>query len=186
MWALFLIGGGERWVDVEDAYLKMFELAPARFSWRTRPDLPDYKKCAKTLFELEMPDSPLREFVSKKSKHQRKLTMPGVRWCEHHNDTLTEKYGSSVVPSPPSNTGSRRLRDIVRSQPYIDWTDSGQMGSQTWELLELLRCLPDASAEIWGARCDELEVAARRDGRQDLEHFINQVRATLTHGAHDD
>ena len=51
VWALHLCGGAERWVDVEELYLKAFELAPARLSWRTREDLPDYKKCAKALQE---------------------------------------------------------------------------------------------------------------------------------------
>jgi len=55
VWALHLLGGAERWVDVEELYLKAFELAPARLSWRTRPDLPDYKKCAKALQAVESP-----------------------------------------------------------------------------------------------------------------------------------
>ena len=53
VYACYLAGGYERWLDVEELYLKMFELAPNRLGWRTRSDLPDYKKCAKALQELE-------------------------------------------------------------------------------------------------------------------------------------
>ncbi len=53
VWALYLLGGADRGVDVEEIYLKCFELAPARLGWRTRPDLPDYKKASKALQSIE-------------------------------------------------------------------------------------------------------------------------------------
>lgn len=53
IWALYLLGGADRDVDVENIYLKSFELTPARLGWRTRPDPPDYKKTAKALQSIE-------------------------------------------------------------------------------------------------------------------------------------
>jgi hypothetical protein len=49
IWSLYQLGGADRSIEVEDIYLKAFDIAPARLGWRTRPDLPDYKKVAKAL-----------------------------------------------------------------------------------------------------------------------------------------
>ena len=40
-------------MDVEEIYLKCFEIAPARLGWRTRPEIPDYKKISKALQSVE-------------------------------------------------------------------------------------------------------------------------------------
>lgn len=53
LWALFELGGADEFVDVEAVFIKAFELAPLRLSWRTRPDLPDLKKCSKALRDAE-------------------------------------------------------------------------------------------------------------------------------------
>ena len=49
LWALYVLGGADRDVDVEDIYLKCFEMAPARLGWRTQPQLPQYKKLRRHL-----------------------------------------------------------------------------------------------------------------------------------------
>jgi hypothetical protein len=53
LWALYELGGADEFVDVEAAFFRAFELAPLRLSWRTRPDLPDLKKCSKALRDAE-------------------------------------------------------------------------------------------------------------------------------------
>jgi len=180
LWSLYLAGGAERWTDVEEVYLKAFELAPARLSWRTRADLPDYKKCAKALQELEATESPYRELLSKKNRYERKLTMAGSDWCALHRDTLASKYSDRVVPSASAQTTARRLRDVERSEIYQQWIDSHRIDAHRWEILEMLRCMPDAPPPLWAARCDEIQLAARRDGHHDIERFVEQVRVALS------
>ena len=53
VWALYLLGGADKDVDVEEIYLKCFELAPARLGWRTHPEIADYKKTSKALQSIE-------------------------------------------------------------------------------------------------------------------------------------
>ena len=53
LWALYELGGSDEFIDVEAAFYRAFELAPARLSWRTRSDLPDLKKCSKALRDAE-------------------------------------------------------------------------------------------------------------------------------------
>lgn len=57
LWALFELGGGDDFVDVEAVYIRAFQLAPLRLSWRTRDDLPDLKKCSKALRRRPPSDS---------------------------------------------------------------------------------------------------------------------------------
>jgi hypothetical protein len=182
LWSLFLAGGGDDWVDVESVYLKAFDLAPTRFSWRTREDLPEYKKCAKALQELESTDSPLRMLLAKRSRYLRKLNMDGVAWCEKHQDVLTKKYSASVVAAPAIQASARKLREVERSNTYLRWASDPSVEFQRWELLEMLRCLPGTAQEVWMARCDEIQLAARRDGRTDIEDFIGRVRHALEQG----
>jgi len=51
LWAVYQLGGSSHFVDIEDVSYECFKIAPARFGWRTRPELPDYKKCTKALQE---------------------------------------------------------------------------------------------------------------------------------------
>ena len=53
VWALSQLDGAHRMVDVEEVFVRCFEVAPLRFSWRTGEDLPDYKKCSKALRDAE-------------------------------------------------------------------------------------------------------------------------------------
>jgi len=80
LWALYTVGGAERWVDVEEIYLAAFRLAPARLAWRTRPDLPNYKICARGLQDLENAKEPrYGGLLEKRGPHHRKLTLHVVR-----------------------------------------------------------------------------------------------------------
>src|SRR6266851_9626835 len=76
LWALFELGGADKFVDVEDVFTRAFELAPLRLSWRTRPDIPDLKKCSKALQEAERRvPSPL----VKQGPEMRRLTVEGQK-----------------------------------------------------------------------------------------------------------
>ena len=101
VWSLFLLNGGSEWVDVEDIYLKSFELAPERLSWRTRRDIPDYKKCAKALQSVEAPGKNHEGMLVKKSEHERKLST---------------KDSSGATPTPNSSKASTKARESKLKQ----------------------------------------------------------------------
>jgi hypothetical protein len=179
VWALHQLGGSENWVDVEQIYLKSFEIAPARFAWRTRPDLPSYKKCAKGLIDVERVGSVHRAHVTKRGHYERKLTMTGVAWCESHKAKLGDLYGSGVVQSTKVHSDSRRLREVSESNAFNRWTEHGEFDARTWELAEVLRCLPDSPPSTWASRLDEIEVAAKRNGRGEIEEFVALARSLI-------
>ena len=178
VWALHLAGGGDRWVDVEELYLKAFELAPIRLSWRTRPDLPDYKKCAKALFELEDPKrSDHLGLTTKNGAYERRLSNQGVEWCETHRTLLASLYSSTdVVPSASPQDDARRIRTLTSSTAYRQWVETGELTCTLWELAEAFRCRAQSSKTTWFVRLDENTVAARRNGDQELQGFIDAAR----------
>jgi hypothetical protein len=181
LWSLYLLGGAERWVDVEDLYLRAFDLAPSRLAWRTRNDLPDYKKCAKALQALEDPRrSEHRGLVDKQGQYLRKLTMAGQAWCEQHRERLDALYGGqSVVPSAARQEDAQRLRAVTQSSLFSNWAASGRLAATRWDLADLFRCVGDAPLSTWNARFDEVVQAARRNGKDDVEEFVEAARTQV-------
>lgn len=177
VWAMYLLGGHERWVDVEDMYLKAFELAPARLSWRTRSDVPDYKKCAKALQELE--DTKRSEhlgLLAKQGSYLRKLTESGLQWCEKYQSTLSRLYSGGFVPSATTQEAGRVIRDLEKSEVFLSFQQLGRVECDLWELAEALRCMVDSSPAVWAARLDSVAIAAKANGRRDILEFIEASR----------
>lgn len=180
VWALHVLGGAERWVDVEELYLKAFELAPARLSWRTRPDLPDYKKCAKALQSIERPKrSSHHGLLAKRGAYERRLTIEGLRWCEEHQELLSSLYMDGVVPSAAPQDDARRIRSLTNSDPFRLWTDTGTLTCQLGELADAFRCLANSPMATWQARLNELTLAADRNGNTELAAFIEAARLRI-------
>lgn len=180
VWACYLCGGFDRWIDVEELYLKAFELAPARLAWRTRADLPDYKKCAKALHELEDPRrSAHLEMVAKHTQYLRKLTPQGKQWCDTFRDALSALYGGGAVPAPPSQDPAKLIRHVVSTTAFAHFTRTGAVDCELWQLAEALRCLADSSQSTWMARIDSLISAAERTAREDASQFAHALRESL-------
>lgn len=180
VWSLYVLDGSTRWTDVETLFLKAFELAPVPLAWRTRDDLPDYKKCAKALQEVEDPKrSHYVGFFEKRGKYQRRLTQAGLAWCEQHAAHLTHLYGRGTVPSAATHDDGRRLRDVVKSEPFLDWTQNHAISAPLWEIAEVFRCLPDSSLSVWSARLDEYLSSARKNANPEAIAFIGAVRSMV-------
>lgn len=177
---MYQLGAADRWIDVEEVYLKTFELAPARLSWRTRPDIPDYKKCAKALQELEDPRrSDHLGLVDKNGAYERRLTTTGTSWCLEHADVLTALYSGGVVPSASGQGDSRKIRTVTGTDAYLSWKDTGEMTSTIWELADAFRCTGDSPASIWRARLDDHLRAAERNAHRELAEFIQEARTVV-------
>ncbi len=165
IWALSLLGGADLNVDVEAVYLKAFELAPARLGWRTRPDLPDYKKAAKALQSVEAKTH--TGLVLKVSPLTRKLTVDGIAWVEKHQDALVRLYSGGHVAPPKTGiyeTLRQRLRKSVAFQNLMD-----EKPINIGEVAQALGCSPASSSAVWAKRLDELERAAAVLNDEDLK-----------------
>lgn len=158
VYALYLIGGSDRQVDVEEIYLKCFEIAPARLGWRTRPDLPDYKKTSKALQSVESKELP--GLLAKPHPLARRLTHEGTVWVEANRDTLERIYGGSVAVSGASQGAHENLRRTVRaSQAFADY-EAGATPVLV-DLADALQCSPGSPYETWTMRLAEVRRAGQ-------------------------
>jgi len=182
VWSLFLLNGGSEWVDVETIYLKAFELAPERLSWRTRRDIPDYKKCSKALQSVEAAGKNHEGMLVKKSEHERKLSTDGLQWCTTYADHLRSLYQGERVQSQAVNPARRRVRDVERFEPFGVFRDTGTLSFEIWQLAELLNCAVDSSPQIWEARLAVIADAALSEGHNEVQKFVMAIHEWLTKG----
>ena len=177
VYACYLAGGYERWLDVEELYLKAFELAPARLSWRTRPDLPDYKKCNR-IFEVGDPTrgKNLQRLILKRGKYQCKLSEEGYAWCEQYSLVLQSLYKGGVVPTAAVQEASRVIRNLETTEAFMKFKTTGKIESPIWELAESFQCMVDSDESVWVGRFDQMTVLAQNNNREDVLQFIELSR----------
>lgn len=177
VWACFVAGGYEQWLDVEELYLKAFELGPNRLGWRTRPDIPDYKKCAKALQEVEDPKrSDHLGLLLKNGQYTRKLSDAGLEWCKAYTPLLEQLYGGGYVPAQSTSEMARVLSGVTDSDAFRHFKSDGNLEVELWQLADALQCLPGSTLAVWMARLDRLRVAAEQHNREDVLGFIGQAR----------
>jgi hypothetical protein len=177
IYACYLAGGYERWLDVEELYLKAFELAPARLSWRTRPDLPDYKKCNR-IFEVSDPTrgKNLQRLILKRGKYQCKLSDEGYTWCMQYASILQSLYKGGVVPTAAVQEASRMIRNLEKTEAFKKFSKTGNIESPLWELAEAFQCMVDSDDVVWAGRFDQMTVLAQNNNREDILQFIELSR----------
>jgi len=163
IWALYILGGADRDVDVEEIYLKSFELAPARLGWRTRPDLPDYKKTSKALQSIEATTHV--GLVHKSSAYKRRLTVEGAHWVELHRSLLESTYGAASVRAAASNQHERSRQRLKASAAYASWQAHDE--PNLFDLADAFECSAASPAGVWSSRLEEARRAA--DVLQDLD-----------------
>lgn len=158
VWALYLLGGADKDVDVEEIYLKCFELAPARLGWRTRPDLPDYKKTSKALQSIEATTHV--GLLHRPHQYSRRLTLEGIKWVEQYLDILKKNYSHTVVQASKSNNVYERLRSEMLTSDawskYLINPDSVEIS----DAAAALRCSPASPQATWLSRTTEIRRAA--------------------------
>lgn len=176
VWALYVLGGADNDIDVEAVYLKSFELAPARLGWRTRPDLPDYKKTAKALQSVE--STTHVGLIAKRGPYGRRLTPDGVRWVERFRPVLEGLYGGEGAILPPAtNTMAIRRTAVRASEQFASWVRGDSLDLVF--LAEALECSPSSPNSVWRARLDELQRVAEVTGDAQLGDFATAVGAFL-------
>lgn len=177
VYACYLAGGYERWLDVEELYLKAFELAPARLSWRTRPDLPDYKKCNR-IFEVSDPTrgKNLQKLILRQGKYMCKLSEEGYAWCKQYETILQSLYTGGVVPTAALQEASRTIRNVEKTDGFKKFIKTGAVESPLWELAETFQCMVDSKKSVWLGRFDQLIVFAEKNGREDIQRFVQLAR----------
>lgn len=165
-WCLYLLDGAQRRVDIEEIYVKCFEISPSRFSWRTRSDLPDAKKLSKALVDAESKT----DFIIKFDVHTRGLSAAGLSWIERYLPKLRHLYGGGMVPPGKSNV-HRKLAQSLRAHPIWDDFKSGNTDASIFSLSDALHCSPGSPNLVWKSRFEEILIAANVLADPELETF---------------
>ena len=174
LWALYQLGGDSQFIDIEDIFLECFRIAKTRFGWRTKPDLPDYKKCAKALQVAEVRHP--RMLVKTQDALARQLTAEGQIWIERNKMRLSRILQSGLqVPELKSRPTSRMLADIERSEPFLLWTQTGKIPQEKWRMADVLRCSPDSSTATWTNRLESARAVAYSAEKKHILRFLDEV-----------
>lgn len=174
LWALYSLGAAEKAVDVEDIYLKLFEIAPKKFGWRTKPELPNFQKAHQALGRLEKNVRP--DFIIKASSNTRMISSSAKKWIEENLQHLSELGDSRAVVAPPSTDDSvRAVRALKASSAWKGWEQSGsfELGS----LADSLVCSPVSAFSVWHSRLAKLNTAAEFLADERVSQFVSEAEA---------
>ena len=180
VFALYLLGGADKDVDVEDMFLKCHELAPARLSWRTRPDLPEYKKVSKALQSVEA--STHVGLFHHTNQYARRLTLDGNRWVETYISILERVYSKAPVQaSKNTNMHERKRHEIKNSQVWVLFKESpANIGIE--DFASVLQCSAASSQTTWASRVHDVKRAADVLQDQELMQFAQLVELRVLNG----
>ena len=174
VWALHQLGGASESIDVEDVFRKMFDIAPKRFSWCTRIDLPHYQICYKALLHAE---SKRPSMLIKSDKgHSRRLTADGQKWVKQNRVRLAKFLESGqTIQETKQRPRSRLLTAIERSDVFQEWAQDGKITETKWRVAEILQCSPDSSTNIWRHRIERLRSAAYSSEKNSILSFLDSI-----------
>ena len=181
LWALYVLGGSDRDIDVEDIYLKCFEMAPARLAWRTQPQLPDYKKTSKALQSVEATTH--TGLIHRPHQYSRRLTIEGINWVESYKVILERVYSKQKVAASTNTNLFERTRQSIKESSSWQIFQADPTLLDIADLAALLRCSATSPQETWRSRILDLKRAAEVLNDEDLADFAKVVELKVIKGA---
>ncbi len=121
-WAVYLLGGAQKRVDTEDVAIKVFGLAPKRFSWRKYPDQINLELVRVYLSAAK--DVKHGELLVGSGRTGWSLTRKGLMWVRAAGAELPKRH--QVASNRQSRAGSidanRRARERKRILSMPAWS----------------------------------------------------------------
>ena len=172
--ALYLIGGATARQHQEDVAVKCYELAPRRFGWE-RHDYPDIDRVGTGLRDAKKPKNGALATGDKRAGWL--LTPEGIDWAAEHG-----RLASGSVASGASVLGAaedRELRQLRSHRLFEAWRAGGEAVT-VFQAADAVGLPADAPVPSVARRIDELAGAARAGKRQDMEGFLEWLKASLS------
>lgn len=168
LYALYRLGGAGKYIDVEDAFMEMWRLAPARFSWR-KYQQPNYKVMSKAIVDIGQRGD--RDLLLGDG-NSRQLSAQGVEWVETRRAHF-ERIASGRETAAPDRRPSQRVAvELGKAPPVRAFVRGEEVGLERNEIALLLRCAPDAPRSVWRERLETLRSAATDADRGELLRFL--------------
>ena len=161
-------------MDVEEIYLKCFEIAPARLGWRTRPEIPDYKKISKALQSVEAKTH--TGLLHKPHEYSRRLSVAGVQWVETYQQILEKSYKGVAVQASASNNSYEALRKRIKEDDCWAIFKTMPDSLSAVEFASALECQPASSPATWRNRITAVSRAAEVLKDDELKEFAKLVQ----------
>ena len=177
IYALYQLGGADSDISVEEVCLKCFEIAPARFSWRTHPEYPDGVKGLKALSVAE--NKSHVGLIFRPNKFNCRLTLEGIKWVETYLPILESTYSKAKVQaSKTTNQHERKRQEIKNSEVWK--TFKANPGLLTKEdFASVLQCSAASSETTWRSRVHDVKRAADILQDEELMSFALSIELAV-------
>ena len=172
--ALYLIGGATARQHQEDVAVKCYELAPRRFGWE-KYEYPDTDRAGDALRKAKQPKYGALATGDKRAGWL--LTPVGIDWAAEHG-----RLAGGSVASGASVLGAaedRELRQLRSHRLFEAWRAGGETVT-VFQAADAVGLPADAPVPSVARRIDELAGAARAGKRQDMEGFLEWLKASLS------
>lgn len=170
--ALDDLGGAGRFVDVEDLFMRCYEIAPERFGWR-KHKIPNYKILSKALrdFEEKHPDL----LIKPPDGLKRQLSAEGIKWLRRRMPAYRKVLGSSRKPPPSRRPSQRILNELSRDPLFVSYSSGADFTFDKYRVADMLLCSPDSPIAVWRERLETFKSAAEDSNREDLVKFLDAL-----------
>ncbi len=161
---------------MEDIYLELFAVAPRKFGWRTRPDLPNFQYGHTALGRLEKDVYP--EFIIRSSPNTRMLSNLGKSWVEANLERF-QGLGEKGIVVLPSRAGedAKLARSLKDSYAWKGWSSKEEVNLE--DLADALECSLASSRSVWESRLNSLHDAAQNLSSTEIEEFTTFARSIV-------
>jgi hypothetical protein len=176
-YALYLLGGVGEFIDVEDVFVKCHELAPERFSWRSKP-LPNYKSLSKALRDFEGKHPTL--LLKTADGLRRQLSAEGVEWLKVNQTEIEVTIGAPGTNPPTRRPGQRLLNELADQEAVREFAAGGRPEFKKFQVADLLVCSPDSPPSVFRERLETYRSAAEEGGRPDLLAFLDFLKSEMS------
>lgn len=173
--ALYQLGGTGQFVEIEDLFMRCYELAPKRFGWRTKP-YPNYKTLYQALvdFERAHPETLLKT----RDGLGRQLSAEGVAWVRGHVKLLESSLAQPGEGMNARRPSQRLLNEFIASAPMRQFLAGGTPEITRYQAADLLIASPDSPPSVWRERLAIYRSAAESAGRPDVKEFLDLLEVT--------
>ena len=183
VWATYSLGyyDGE-WGHQEYIFLKAFEIAPKKFSWVIREDLPNRHTLAgafqtavrnyRTLF-LKRDEGKITTDRRADNTNFYSLSEEGKNWCIAYQGLLSNLYGETAK-SKPKKADQMQLQSIENSEPFKIWLSDTNSQFNKLLLAPIFSCTPNSTKDDWRASL-QLAKAQTPTEKKEILEFLQAV-----------
>lgn len=182
-WAVGLLGGDQKRIDTEDVAVKVFEIAPKRFSWKKYPHQINLELVRVYLSDAKKPEH--GALLAGSGRTGWSLTRKGLDWIRSAKTRL-QALDASEGARRPSSAGSidasRRNRERTRILSLPAWArwSNGDRSVVRKEAMEVFRLDSYSTAAVLESKITRLRAMFPED--EEIGKFIKHLSDAIDEG----